>query len=73
MPAKLARAEELGSGPYARRWAQLVDQGMDAAIAMALDEGEDGQVMRSCTPLAGVLTEDERRAFLADWKRRSQA
>jgi hypothetical protein len=68
MPPYVARGEELGRGAYVRRWAQLVTEGMDAAIAMALDEGEDGQVMRSYTPFAGVLTEGERRKFLAGWQ-----
>jgi hypothetical protein len=68
MPPYVARGKELGSGAYVRRWAQLMTEGMDAAIAMALDEDEDGHVMRSCTPFVGVLTEDERREFLAGWQ-----
>ena len=69
MPAYVRRCEEIGSGPYARRWAVVVDQGLEATLAMALAEGEDGQVMRSCTPLTGILTQEERLAVLqAAWR-----
>lgn len=52
---------------YRERWAAVVEQGMDAIEALALDPGERGQVMRSCSPFAGVLTEKERQQFLRQW------
>lgn len=53
---------------YRKRWAEVVERGMDAIEELALDPSERGQVMRSCSPLAGVLTERERQDFLRGWR-----
>lgn len=45
---------------YRLEWQKAVNAGLDAVLLIALDEGERGQVMRTCAPLAGVLSEDER-------------
>jgi hypothetical protein len=46
--------------PYRLEWQQAIHAGMAAAIELALDESERGQVLRTCTPLTGVLSEEER-------------
>lgn len=52
---------------FRKRWAKVVERGMDAIEELALDPSERGQVMRSCSPLSGVLTERERQEFLRNW------
>lgn len=56
-----------GKRPYFARWQLLVDESQEAALAMAVEDSEVGQVMRQASPFAGVLTEVERSAFLASW------
>lgn len=52
---------------YLTAWQALIDQGSEACFAVALEESDRGQVMRSCSPFQGVLTNAERWAFLKSW------
>jgi len=49
---------------YLLQWLDILDRGIEEALAVAVEDTERGQVLRSASPFAGVLTEDERRAFL---------
>jgi hypothetical protein len=55
--------------PYRLEWQAAVLGGFERVVQVALDEGERGQVLRTCTPLTGILTEDERRAVMREaWR-----
>lgn len=54
--------------PYLMEWQSILDQGMNAALSVAVEDSERAQVLRSTSPFAGVLDEEERLAFLAAWK-----
>ena len=62
-----------GTQAYLEAWQALVDQGPEACFAVALEESDRGQVMRSSSPFAGVLTNAERWAFLKSWSRHEAA
>ena len=71
--AILARWRASVSGhtqPYLREWEALLGQGPEAALAVAVEDSERADTLRSCSPLACVLTSRERWAFLEDWSRR---
>lgn len=55
--------------PYVDRWAQLLDVGLDALLESATEDSERARTLRQSSPFAGVLSEEERLAFLATWKR----
>jgi len=55
------------SAPYIARWLSAFDRGMEEALCLAIEDTERGQVMRSCSPFSGVLTEVERLNFLRRW------
>lgn len=59
--------------PYLMEWQAILDQGMDAALSVAIEDSERAQVLRSTSPFAGVLDEKERLAFLAAWASCSRA
>lgn len=48
-------------------WQPIVDLGIGAALAAAVDPSERGSTLRSNSPFAGILTEEERRLFLKTW------
>ena len=50
--------------PYVVAWQKLVDLGMEAALAAAIDETERGQVLRRSAPFCGIFSEPERLNFL---------
>lgn len=52
---------------YLLQWLDILDRGIEEALAVAVEDTERGQVLRSASPFAGVLTEDERLAFLKAW------
>jgi len=56
---------EHGDHPYMREWESVIGQGPNAVIALLSDEGERGQVLRSSSPFAGALNEQERREAIA--------
>lgn len=58
---------------YLMEWQAILDQGMDAALPVAVEDSERAQVLRSTSPFAGVLDEEERLAFLAAWKSSQRA
>ena len=46
--------------PYVLEWCRVFDQGMAEALAVALEDSERGQTLRSTSPFAGILDDRER-------------
>lgn len=57
--------------PYLIEWRVTIDQGIDTTIALMTDPGEHATDLRQSAPFTGILTDDERRAFLAGWRARN--
>lgn len=53
--------------PYLTEWQSILDQGIGVALSVVVEDSERAQVLRSSSPFAGVLDEEERLAFLAAW------
>lgn len=53
---------------YLDAWQQLLNQGVEACLAAATEESERGDALRQASPLACLLTNQERFAFLKQWK-----
>ncbi len=53
-----------GVHPHYRRWLEILERGPADVIAVLLDPGERGQELRSSSPFAGALSEDERQRSL---------
>lgn len=60
----------LSSQPYLMEWERLMEQGMDVTLAKAVEDSEHAADLRKSSPFAGILTNQERFAFLRDWSRR---
>lgn len=52
---------------YLSEWALLVHQGMEAALTVATEDSEHAQTLRQCSPFGGILSHQERFAFLKSW------
>jgi hypothetical protein len=63
---RLATASPPASA-YMVRWLVIFDRGIEHALREAVEDTEQGQLLRSATPFAGVLTDYERSRFLLDW------
>jgi hypothetical protein len=55
------------SEPYRMAWAKLLQQGLEPALALTVEDSEGARAMRQCSPFCGVLTPAERLAFLRSW------
>lgn len=66
----LARWRAEGSHPLWDVWQTVLDQGMDATLAVMSDPSEHGASMRKAAPFPGILTEVERLQILSDWRER---
>ena len=55
--------------PYLAEWEQLIADGMETCLAMAVEDSEHATVLRKSSPFAGVLTDEERLAFLKAWEK----
>ncbi len=62
-----------GAQPYLAEWEGLLDRGMDASLAVAVEESEHAAALRQCSPLACLLSNQERFAFLKAWGRGDEA
>jgi transcriptional regulator with XRE-family HTH domain len=60
-----AQGASPASRPYLETWRQLIDQGLDAALAAAVDPSERGKALRQASPFTGILDNRERWALLA--------
>ncbi|ORV97197.1 hypothetical protein AWC14_15245 [Mycobacterium kyorinense] len=61
-------AIDIHSAPYAREWEAILDAGVGRIIAVLLDPSDHATTLRSCTPFAGVLPQDEVRAIKKAWR-----
>jgi hypothetical protein len=61
------------SQPYLVEWERLFERGVDACLAKAVEDSEHAAALRQCSPLACVLTNQERFAFLRTWSREHEA
>lgn len=52
---------------YLDAWLALLDKGEDACLAAATEESDWGNALRQASPLACLLTNQERFAFLKQW------
>lgn len=59
------------SQPYLEEWESLMKQGMDACLAVAVEDSERAKALRQSPPFAGILNDQERFAFLKTWQRRN--
>lgn len=57
------------SQPYVVEWQRLVDAGLEAALAKAVEDSEHATALRQCSPFGSVLTPKERFAFFKQWSR----
>lgn len=55
------------SMPYLDEWQQILEQGMEVALAKAVEDSEHAACLRRSTPFSGILTNDERLAVLNSW------
>lgn len=55
--------------PYWPRWLALLDQGLEAVLAVAEEDSESANDMRQSSPLSCLLGNAERWAFLRQWQR----
>ena len=53
---------------YLDAWQALLDKGEDVCLAAATEESEWANAMRQASPLACLLTHQERFAFLKHWR-----
>lgn len=54
---------------YVMEWERLTEQGLEACLAVALEESERATTLRQCSPFGCVLTPRERYEFMNEWKR----
>ncbi len=52
---------------YLDEWQRLFDLGMNASLAVAVEESEQATAMRQSSPLSCLLTNQERFRFLKTW------
>lgn len=61
------------SQPYLEEWERLMNQGIDACLAVAIEDSPRATALRQSSPFSGVLTNQERFAFLRTWSRHHEA
>ena len=61
------------SQPYLEEWERLVQQGMEACLAVAVEDSPRATALRQSSPLSCVVTNKERFAFLKTWSRDREA
>lgn len=53
---------------YLDEWQRRLDSGLDTCLRLALDTSEHATAMRQSSPLACLLSNTERFAFLKSWR-----
>jgi hypothetical protein len=56
------------SQPYLYQWEQVLNTGLEASLALAVEDSERATALRQSSPFSGLLTNQERFAFLKAWK-----
>lgn len=54
--------------PYMVIWMRAIEQGVEACCEILEDTSEQTQPLRQAAPFAGVISEKQRRALLAEWE-----
>lgn len=71
--ARWRQIVDIRSQPYLKEWERIFAEGMEAALTVALEETEAAAALRKSSPLACVLTNEERLEFVRDWRARIDA
>lgn len=58
----------VSSQPYLQEWEILMHQGVEACLAMAVEDSERAAALRQSSPFAGLLTHQDRFTFLKTWR-----
>lgn len=58
----------VSSQPYLQEWDRLMDQGVEICLSVAVEDSERAAALRQSSPFSGVLTNQERFAFLKQWR-----
>lgn len=57
----------VSSQPYLYEWELLMNQGIEACLVVAVEESERATALRQSSPFAGILSNQDRFAFLKTW------
>ena len=57
----------ISSQPYLLEWERLMGLGVEACLAVALEDSERATALRQSSPFAGLLSHQERFVFLKTW------
>lgn len=57
----------ISSQPYLVEWELLMSQGIEECLALAVEDSERATALRQSSPFAGLLTNQDRFAFLKKW------
>ena len=68
--ARWRRKGDESTRAYDDEWVRALDAGLDATLRIALGRSQRATALRQCSPFAGILTPQERSAFLRAWKQR---
>ena len=60
---------DAASQPYLERWDDLMRQGMEPCLAVAVEESQRADALRQNSPFSGILTNSERFMLLKTWRR----
>jgi hypothetical protein len=66
--ARLTETVSPASRPYLQEWLRLLDQGMEAALAVAIEDSERAAALRQSSPFTALLTEEEAIDFERWWR-----
>ena len=58
---------------YLDEWQRLLDSGVEKCLQVATEDSERAAALRQASPLAVLLTNQERFTFLKNWKARHAA
>lgn len=77
-PALLDRSKEtlarwrekssVRSQPLLQAWEEILEAGVEAAIAVSLEDSQRAAELRSSSPLSVLLSNQERFAFIRQWR-----
>ncbi|MBF0356929.1 MAG: hypothetical protein HQL43_17015 [Alphaproteobacteria bacterium] len=56
------------SQPYLDEWEALMTEGLEACLSVAVERSQRAAALRQASPFTGILTNQERFAFLKSWK-----
>ncbi len=63
----------VASQPYLEEWERLMNEGVEACLAAALEDSQRAAALRQSSPFSGVLSNRERFIFLKQWARDHEA